>query len=198
MSMNSSSSANSTMSSYFSSSCSRVKPAASPPSFTFWRPVRSLLKPTPSASRVLTRPWTSTRPAVGGRMPAIVRTSVDLPAPFAPMIPTTDPRRTSSDTRFTASISRTIRSRRPSRTTVDLNVGFFSREVRYVTDTSFTLIAVGDRPFEPAGTEAELSETDGKLTLPRHEEQRADHEQPDGPRDAEGHVDRRRRLAVLE
>src|SRR3954451_23278000 len=191
MSMNSSSSANSTMSSYFSSSWSRVSPAASPPSFTFWRPVRSLLKPTPSASSVLTRPCTSTRPAVGGRMPAIVRTSVEVPAAFAPMIPTTEPRASSSDTSFTALISRTVRSRRPSRTTMLLKVGFFSSDVREVTDTSSTLIAGGGVPSRggAAGAgAAELSETDGKLTLPRHEEKCAADEQHDPPGKPEQHV----------
>ena len=62
-------------------------------------------------------------------MPAIARTRVDLPAPLAPMIPTVDPRGTWNETFLTASISRTVRSRRPSRTTVDLNVGFFSSDV---------------------------------------------------------------------
>jgi hypothetical protein len=62
-------------------------------------------------------------------MPAMVRTRVDLPAPLAPRIPTTDPRTISSDTFFTASISRTVRSRRPIRTSVLLNVGRFSSDV---------------------------------------------------------------------
>ena len=54
----------------------------------FSRPESSLLKPTPSASRVLARPHTSMVPLVGGRMPAMARISVDFPAPLAPMIPT--------------------------------------------------------------------------------------------------------------
>ena len=56
MSMKSPSSANSTISSYFSSSCSVGSPAARPPSRTLSRPLRFLLKPTPSASSVETRP----------------------------------------------------------------------------------------------------------------------------------------------
>jgi hypothetical protein len=56
MSMKSPSSANRTISSYFSASCSRCSPAASPPRRTLSRPERCLLKPTPSASSVLTRP----------------------------------------------------------------------------------------------------------------------------------------------
>jgi hypothetical protein len=67
---------------------------------------------------------------VGGRIPAIVRTSVDLPAPFVPMIPITAPCGTSNVTCLSASISCTTRSRRPIRTSVDLKVGFFSSDVR--------------------------------------------------------------------
>src|SRR5689334_21122265 len=99
-------------------------------------------------------------------MPAIVRTSVDLPAPFAPMIPTTEPRGTSSDTPRTALISRITRWRRPMRTIALLNVGRFSSDVRYVTDTSSTRIAVGAATLVPL-------ETDSEITLPRHEEETA-------------------------
>jgi hypothetical protein len=130
MSMKSSSSAKATMSSYFSASCPRLSPAARPPRTTLSRPDSFLLKPTPSASSVLTRPWISTRPSLGGRMPAIVRTSVDLPAPLAPTMPSTSPCGTSKLTLRTASISRTIFSRRPSRVTVERSVGAFSRLVR--------------------------------------------------------------------
>jgi hypothetical protein len=77
-----------------------------------------------------TRPWTSTRPLVGGRIPAIVRTSVDLPAPLAPTTPRTEPRGTSNETFLTALISRTIFSRRPMRSRVVLSVGVFSSAVR--------------------------------------------------------------------
>jgi hypothetical protein len=130
MSMNSSSSANSTISSYFSSTCSRVSPAASPPSTTLSRPLSRRLKPTPRASSVLTRPWTSTRPVVGGRIPAMARTSDDLPAPLAPMMPSTVPRGTSRFTCLTASISRITFSLRPSRTSVPLSVGRDSSDIR--------------------------------------------------------------------
>src|SRR4051794_18986945 len=180
MSMNSSSSANSTISSYFSARCSRVSPAARPPSTTFSRPVRVRLKPTPSASRVLTRPCTSMRPEVGGRMPAIVRTSVDLPAPFAPTTPRTLPCSTLNETFWTASISRTIRSRRPSRFTVSVSVGRFSNDVRYVTETSSTEML-------------SRSDPDSEITLPGEEEQPADDEEPDPPcRADEDAVGRRR------
>ena len=53
----------------------------------FSRPDRLLLKPTPSASSVLALPQTSIEPLVGGRMPAIARIRVDLPAPLEPMMP---------------------------------------------------------------------------------------------------------------
>ena len=79
---------------------------------------------------MLTRPWTSTRPWFGGRIPATVRISVDLPAPLAPTTPSTWPCGTSKETSRSASISRTTRSRRPSRSTVLLNVGAESSDVR--------------------------------------------------------------------
>ena len=79
---------------------------------------------------MLTRPWTSTRPVVGGRMPATVRMSVDLPAPLAPTTPITLPCGTSNETFRSASISRMIRSRRPSRSSVLLSVGLRSSDVR--------------------------------------------------------------------
>ena len=63
-------------------------------------------------------------------MPAIVRTSVDLPAPLAPTMPSTSPWGTSKLTCLTASISRTIFSRRPSLSTVELSVGARSSDVR--------------------------------------------------------------------
>ena len=62
------------------------------------------------------RPLTTISPSLGGRMPAIARMMVDLPAPFAPMMPSTEPCGTSKDTPRTAWIIRTLRSlllRRP-------------------------------------------------------------------------------------
>ena len=69
-------------------------------------------------------------PVVGGRMPAIVRISVDLPAPLAPTTPSTVPWGTSNETPLTASISRTTRSPRPSRRTIPRSVGLRSSVVR--------------------------------------------------------------------
>ena len=79
--------------------------------------------------------------------------SVDFPAPFAPMTPSTVPCGTWKDTCLSASTSRTTRSRRPSRLTVDLSVGRFSSDVLYVTETSPTMIELP-------------SESDSELTLP--------------------------------
>src|SRR4051794_21154035 len=180
MSMKSSSSANSTISSYFSVRGSRVRPDPSPPSTTFSRPVSVRLKPTPNASSVLTRPCTSMRPDVGGRIPAIVRTSVDLPAPLAPTTPSTLPCSTWKETRCSASISRTIRSRRPRRLIVSASVGRFSNDVRYVTETSSTEML-------------SRSDPDSEITLPGEEEQPADDEEADAPSRAhEDEVGRRR------
>src|SRR5919112_564366 len=168
MSMNSSSSANSTISSYFSCNCWRSRPAASPPKITFSRPLSCLLKPTPSASSVLTLPWTSIRPSDGGRMPAIVRTSVDLPAPFAPTIPSTVPCGIWNETSLTASTSRTTFSPRPRLRTIPRSVGRRSNVVLYVTETWST-------------TTLGALEPDSELTLPRDEEQEAGDQQAERP-----------------
>ena len=45
-------------------------------------PVSCGLKPIPTDNRVVTSPYTDTRPFEGGRIPAIVRSNVDLPAPL--------------------------------------------------------------------------------------------------------------------
>ena len=96
----------------------------------FSRPDSDRLKPTPSASSVLARPQTSTLPEVGGRMPAIARISVDLPAPLEPMMPMAVPTRTSKVTCLSASTTCTLRSPRPKRTRVCLSVGLRSKVVR--------------------------------------------------------------------
>ena len=66
-------------------------PAAKPPKIILSRPERDGLNPTPSANKVDIFPSTVIRPVVGGRIPAIERIKVDLPAPFAPTMPTTEP-----------------------------------------------------------------------------------------------------------
>src|SRR5918996_4109196 len=193
------SSANSAISSYFAASCARVSPAASPPSTTFSRPLSWALKPTPSASSVLTRPCTSTRPSVGGRMPATVRISVDFPAPLTPTIPSTAPCGASKETSRTASMSRTVRSRLPSRRSVPLSVGCFSNVVLYVTERFSTLTAQSARCDGGASTAIPCSlEADGKLSLPRDEEEGADQERAGGPREAPSEGREAGRLSLVD
>ena len=110
ISMNSPSSVHSATSSARSSTSARVSPVASPPRMMFSRPDRLGLKPTPSASNVLALPQTSIEPRVGGRMPAIARINVDLPAPLEPMMPIEVPLVTSKLTSLMASTSKTPRS----------------------------------------------------------------------------------------
>ena len=130
MSMKSSSSANSTISSYFVLELGAVRPAARPPSTTFSRPVSLRLKPTPSASSVLTRPSTSTRPARrrqdAGHRAHQRGLAGAVGADDAEHLPCG----TSKETSLIASISRTTRSRRPSRIIVLLSVGVRSSDVR--------------------------------------------------------------------
>jgi hypothetical protein len=52
------------------------------------RPENSGWKPAPSSSSDDTRPCTRTSPVVGSVMPVRSFSSVDLPAPFSPMMPT--------------------------------------------------------------------------------------------------------------
>jgi hypothetical protein len=66
---------------------------------------------------VMSLPSYKIAPSVGWCRPAIVRSSVDLPAPFAPMIAYTSPGNTRSDTRSSARSWPwcTVRSRTSSR-----------------------------------------------------------------------------------
>ena len=54
----------------------------------FSRPVSSGWKPVPTSSSEPTRPTVSPRPDVGGVMRARIFSSVLLPAPLRPMMPT--------------------------------------------------------------------------------------------------------------
>src|SRR6185436_81529 len=192
--MNSPSSAKSAMSSYLASTWSRVRPAARPPRTTFSWPVSSPLKPTPRASSVLTRPKTSTRPRLGGRMPAIVRRRVDFPAPLTPTTPSAVLWGMSKLTSRTALISRMIRSRRPRRMSVFFKVGFFSTAVRYVTERFSTLTAHGvGLGAGSSSVAAGFSEADRKLTLPRDEEEGAGDDGAHRPCEAGGQQSERRR-----
>ena len=73
---------------------------------TFSRPENSGLKPAPSSSSAATRPCTVTRPTVGVRVPAISCSSVLLPAPLRPTMPTFSPAPMSNVTSRSAQNSR--------------------------------------------------------------------------------------------
>ncbi len=70
----------------------------------FSRPVSSGWKPVPTSSSEPTRPRSRTRPSVGSVMREMILSSVLLPAPFRPMMPTTSPCPTSNDTSRSAQI----------------------------------------------------------------------------------------------
>src|SRR5918995_6590810 len=194
MSMKSPSPAKSAISAYFSTTSLRRIPIARPPRTTFSRPERAALNPTPRASSVLTFPRTTMRPSVGGRIPAIMRISVDFPAPFAPMMPSVVPCGTTKETSRTASTSRTARSPRPSRVMALLKVGTRSNVVRYVSETFWTLIADGLVDTTGPGT-GWISETDNELALPRNEEQGTAPQRAESPRRSTEPQRRRRDLA---
>ena len=64
----------------------------------FSRPVKSGWKPVPTSRRLDIRPRITARPEVGSVIRERIFKSVDLPAPFPPMIPTTSPVLISNDT----------------------------------------------------------------------------------------------------
>src|SRR5512135_3658663 len=64
----------------------------------FSRPVSSGWKPVPTSSRLAIRPWMSIAPVVGRVIRVRSLSSVLLPAPLRPMIPTTSPWRISKST----------------------------------------------------------------------------------------------------
>ncbi len=68
----------------------------------FSRPVSSGWKPVPTSSREPTRPWISAVPLVGSVMRESILSSVLLPAPLRPIMPTTSPRLTSKETSLSA------------------------------------------------------------------------------------------------
>ena len=91
MSMNSRSSAKSTIWSNFRRMSSRGIPSSAPLRYTFSRPVRSGWNPAPSSSSDEMRPRAVTLPSVGEMVPATSPSNDDLPAPFGPMTPTVRP-----------------------------------------------------------------------------------------------------------
>src|ERR1700727_1341297 len=74
----------------------------------FSRPVRSCWKPAPSSRRPASLPRTATSPVVGWRTPQMHLSSVDLPEPLRPRIPTVSPSRTVSETLSRAQKSSTF------------------------------------------------------------------------------------------
>ena len=105
----------------------------------------------------------------------MARISVDLPAPFAPRMPSTLPFGTSKVTSLTASTMRTWRLRdslRPMRMNAPRSVGFASNAVRYRIHTSSTRIETSS---------GISSDADGKVPLPRDEDVRPEQQGDDGP-----------------
>ena len=83
----------------------RFMPRIAPFRKTFSRPVSSGWKPVPTSSRLLTRPRIVARPEVGVVIRVSTFSSVDLPAPFRPITPSTSPCATSKVMSFRAQIS---------------------------------------------------------------------------------------------
>ena len=59
--------------------------------------------PTSAMGRVTARPATTTRPAVAGRSPEMILSSVDLPQPLGPTSATSSPRSTAKEMSRSAS-----------------------------------------------------------------------------------------------
>ncbi len=101
-SMNSLSSANSTISSKRFWISRFVRPSMMPLMKTFSRPEISGWKPAPSSMSAEMRPCTSTVPVVGFVMPATSLSAVLLPDPFRPTTPNVAPFGTANDTSSSA------------------------------------------------------------------------------------------------
>src|SRR5215204_524247 len=120
--MKRSTSANATISSNLRSISRRRMPRIAPFRKMFSRPVRSPWKPVPTSSSEPTRPRMTASPSVGSVMRERIFSSVVLPAPLRPMIPSTSPRGTSKLTWSSAQIeSRAGRGRRRARCTAFAN-----------------------------------------------------------------------------
>ena len=139
------------------------------------RPESAGLKPTPRARSVEIFPLTVMRPSVGGKIPAIERISVDLPAPFAPTIPRTDPCGISRFICFTASTVR-MRTFSPllARIIAFFKVFFVSTLILYVIERSSM------RTARSAGISMSMRfffilelDADSEITLPRNKEETA-------------------------
>ena len=91
-------------------------PRMAPLRKTFSRPVSSGWKPVPTSSNEPTRPQISARPSVGSVMRARILSTVLLPAPLRPTIPSVSPGSSSKVTSFRAQIVwRAARGAAPTR-----------------------------------------------------------------------------------
>ena len=91
LSIKSPSSEKSMISCTLSSTSFSEKPSSIPDNTMFSLPDKRLINPIPSAIRETVFPCRSILPALGEKMPAIERSSVDFPLPFFPTIPSTSP-----------------------------------------------------------------------------------------------------------
>ena len=89
-----------------------VIPRIAPFRYVFSIPVSSPWNPVPTSSSEPTRPRVRQTPSVGVVMPLMTLSSVLLPAPLEPMIPSAVPSSTLNDTSRSDQISRTSRSGR--------------------------------------------------------------------------------------
>ena len=155
------SAAKSAIASVFSTISSLVNPEANPPKIILSRPESAGLKPTPKARSVEIFPLTIIRPSVGGKIPAIERINVDLPAPFAPTMPKTEPWATSRVRCLTASTVR-MRTFSPllARITAFFKVRLVSTLILYLIERSSMRIA------NSSGITTGALDSDRKVTLP--------------------------------
>src|SRR5690625_679836 len=167
-------------------------------------PVRSFMSTafTPSSAGLLAT-WTV--PEAGGIKPAIARSNVDFPDPFAPMMPMDSPCRAAKEMPRTALTSRTAGARPPRRSSRSsgpcLRPGpyptFFAPKTRSETCRSFTRSERRSEGTGTTGVDSSSSESTSKSTsssmsvtsvplLPSPEHEEAgdrEHHCPDDPED---------------
>src|SRR5918996_3383840 len=129
--MNSSSSAKATISSKYRSVSWRDSPRIEAFRYTFSRPVSSGWTPAPSSRSAAIRPWVTTRPSVGRRMPPMTFRSVVFPDPLAPTSPQVFPSGTSNPTSRRAQKSSPREPRRRSRRSFTLVGRSWNRRNRF-------------------------------------------------------------------
>src|SRR3974390_684452 len=134
----------------------------------FSRPLRSDWKPAPSSRSPASLPRTATSPDVGWRTPQMHLSSVDLPEPLRPRMPTVSPSRTERDTSRKAQKS-SVTWRRPPwmrRSLRELYWPWASRKrletPRTSTARSLTSQLLGEVALEPAEGGERDEEEDGR------------------------------------